>query len=145
MYVSHETAQQTDTRLRAVIARARLTRCKGDYVFAEFPLGALPHPLPSDALAAVRDDAVWSVLLPAQDRLGERFRVFRFHFPASLDNSGFIGWLATHLKRAVGTGVFVVCGHNSADGGIYDYWGCPAGVADAVSKELERLTGSQIA
>ena len=55
----------------------------------------------------------------------ERFGVFSFHFPAGVDNSGFVGWLATHLKHRLGTGVFVICGSNRARGGIYDYWGCP--------------------
>jgi hypothetical protein len=27
-----------------------------------------------------------------------------------VDNSGFVGWLASHLKAAIGTGVLVVCG-----------------------------------
>ncbi|MGI5346709.1 DUF6196 family protein [Streptomyces sp. CA-250714] len=45
-----------------------------------------------------------------------------FHFPAAADNSGFVGWLASELKDQLGTGVAVLCGYNSAQGGIYDYW-----------------------
>lgn len=139
MHVSQETPEQIDRRLRRVIASARLTRYESEYAFAEFPLPAAPFPLPAGALAAIRDDAVWSVLIPAQSSSAERFGLFRFHFPPGVDNSGFVGWLATHLKREIGTGVFVVCGYNSADGGIFDYWGCPSAVADRVAKELERL------
>jgi hypothetical protein len=58
-----------------------------------------------------------------------------------LDNSGFVGWLASHLKTAVGTGVFVVCGQNTRRGGIFDYWGVPVEAADAVLAEVRRLRG----
>lgn len=143
MHVSQEAPEQIDLRLRRVIASARLTRYESEYVFVEFPLHAAPFPIPEGALALVRDDAVWSVLTPAQNASRERFGLFRFHFPPGLDNSGFVGWLATHLKREIGTGVFVVCGHNSADGGIFDYWGCPSTVTDRVAKELERLVHTQ--
>ena len=44
-----------------------------------------------------------------------------FHFPAGVDNSGFVGWLASHLKVVLGTGVLVVCGFNSQRGGVFDY------------------------
>jgi len=30
---------------------------------------------------------------------GNRFALFSFHFPEGLDNSGFVGWLATALKE----------------------------------------------
>jgi len=67
--------------------------------------------------------------------------VWRFHFPAGLDNSGFVGWLASHLKRQFGTGVVVICGQNSARGGIFDYWACPFAIADPVLAEIRALTG----
>ena len=69
----------------------------------------------------------------------ERFALFSFHFPPGLDNSGFVGWLATHLKRRLGTGVFVICGQNSDRGGIYDYWGCPAQLRVAAEQALRDL------
>ena len=37
----------------------------------------------------------------------------------------FAGWLASELKDHLGTGVAVLCGYNSAKGGIYDYWLTP--------------------
>ncbi|MCY1145687.1 DUF6196 family protein [Actinoplanes sp. Pm04-4] len=80
-----------------------------------------------DTLAVVRDQQSWSTLVPlvrVPPEAVERFGVFSFHFPVGVDNSGFVGWLATHLKRRLGTGVVVVCGSNRARGGIYDYWGC---------------------
>jgi hypothetical protein len=89
----------------------------------------------------VRDDLSWSRLVPltAQQDHVERFGVFSFHFPAGLDNSGFVGWLATHLKIELGTGVFVICGSNRTRGGIYDYWGCPAGLLDQAIAVIEGL------
>jgi hypothetical protein len=99
----------------------------GIWFFQESP-ASHPPLLTDQTLAVVRDEDSWSALVPlAQEQAEpvERFGVFSFHFPAGVDNSGFVGWLATHLKRRLGTGVFVVCGSNRARGGIYDYWGCP--------------------
>ncbi len=67
------------------------------------------------------------------------FAIWRFHFPQGADNSGFVGWLATHLKTRIGTGVFVICGQNSNDGGIFDYWGCPWELRDSVLSEVRAL------
>ena len=49
--------------------------------------------------------------------------------------------LASHLKTKFGTGVFVTCGQNSKDGGIFDYWGCPLELRDQVLTEVRALVG----
>jgi diadenosine tetraphosphate (Ap4A) HIT family hydrolase len=73
------------------------------------------------------------------------FRVFSFHFAPALDATGFVGWLHSHLARVTDTGHIVVCGRSgpgAADhvrGGIFDYWGCPAGAADRVLAEVRAL------
>ncbi|NJP96284.1 hypothetical protein HCN51_43795 [Nonomuraea sp. FMUSA5-5] len=138
--VSVESAQQTEARLRRVIAAAELVVHDGVWCFEESPADR-PPALTRDTLAVVRDGESWSALVPfAPEHDGaERFGVFSFHFPAGVDNSGFVGWLATRLKARLGTGVFVVCGSNRARGGIYDYWGCPIDLRDdalAVIREL---------
>lgn len=143
--ISHETVEQTERRLRRVITEARLRIYPGTYAFLEFPLDQFPQAARADALALVRDDHVWSQLVPSQDAREERFGVFRFHFPAGADNSGFVGWLATHLKTRFGTGVFVTCGQNSTDGGIFDYWGVPERVADEVFEEITLLVHEKTA
>lgn len=135
MDVTPETPEQTRERLLRVMAHARADVLPGDYTFAEFPVaqfpGHLASTLASGALALVRDEAVWSALLPAstQTPAEDRYAVVCFHFAANIPNSGFVGWLASEFKRELGTGVFVVCGHNAADGGVFDYWGIPRGVA----------------
>ncbi len=136
--ISHETTEQTEARLLRVITEAKLVVYSDTYVFEEFPLDRFPASARADALALVRDDSVWSQLVPGTDAQQERFGVFRFHFPADADNSGFVGWLATRLKRQFGTGVFVTCGQNGAAGGIFDYWGVPAALAPAVFAEIAR-------
>jgi hypothetical protein len=123
--ISQETPVQTEARLRRVIRDARLTVWDAPYAFVEFPLAVFRDRADPQALALVRDEVVWSMLVPAPDDAAEPFAIWCFHFPAGADNSGFVGWLATHLKARFGTGVFVTCGQNSADGGIFDYWGCP--------------------
>lgn len=139
MHISHESTAQTEARLRRVIAEADLLDLALPHAFEEFDADALPTALRPDALALVRDGTCWSQLVPAGEHATEPVRVFRFHFPADLDNSGFVGWLASHLKRATGSGVFVVCGQNSQRGGIYDYWGCPWEVGDAVLRAVRSL------
>jgi hypothetical protein len=78
-------------------------------------------------------------LVPSLDEHAERFIVFSFHFEEGQDNSGFVDWLATHLKRTIGTGVFVVCGQNSRQGGIFNYLGAPLSVGSEVLAEIERM------
>jgi Family of unknown function (DUF6196) len=139
MYVSLETPEQTFARLSRVIAEAELVEHTGTYAFHEFEVRHFPQHEIANALAFVRDENVWSALIPSDDERDERFAVFSFHFTPGLDNSGFVGWLASHLKKAVGTGVFVVCGQNQKRGGIFDYWGAPLSVAQQVIDEVHRL------
>jgi len=140
--VSIETPEQTHARLLKVIAAADLVVHPGFWQFEETALTD-PPVLSAETLAVVRDDETWSRLVPAQsERPGrERFGLFSFHFPDGMDNSGFVGWLATELKRRLGTGVFVVCGSNRARGGIYDYYGCPAGVLTDALAVIRGLRG----
>jgi hypothetical protein len=79
--------------------------------------------------------------VPSEDLTKERFKIIRFYFKEALDNSGFIGWLASHLKHKIGTGVFVICGQNRGHGGIYDYWGYPLDAAESVIEEIQNLVG----
>lgn len=139
MCVSRESPDEIDERLQGVMGQADLKVYEQPYLFEESSMedGCIPD---EDALAFVRDDEVWSRLVPAAPNAeGELFRIFRFHFPEDIDNSGFVGWLAAHLKASLGTGVFVVCGQNSGHGGIFDYWGCPWEAGDEVLAEVTRL------
>jgi hypothetical protein len=137
--ISNESPAQTEARLLRVITTARLTVYEHPYAFLEFPLAEFPQKARVDALAFVRDDQVWSQLVPCNDDREDLFTLFRFHFPANADNSGFVGWLAIRLKQKYGTGVFVTCGQNSADGGIFDYWGVPIAIGADVISEVRRL------
>ncbi len=139
MYVSKETPSQTASRLRAVIQTAELVIYDGHFCFQEFGVADFPSHLLNEALAFVRDKDVWSALAPTSDSVSEKFLIFSFHFKPELDNSGFVGWLASHIKTAVGSGVFVVCGQNTLRGGIFDYWGVPVSVASAVINEVNKL------
>ncbi len=139
--ISHETLEEMHIRLRRVIRAAELKLYDESYAFAEFPLDQFPGRIDPRALAVIRDDEVWSQLIPNFTGSHQSFAVFRFHFPAMMDNSGFVGWLATHLKQRFDTGIFVVCGQNSGRGGIFDYWGCPWGLAEEVILEIRLLAG----
>ena len=139
--ISHETIEETKTRLLRVTKEATLVVYSDLYAFLEFPLTEFPNAIRSDALAVVRDDQIWCQLVPCDDAAEELFGLFRFHFPADADNSGFVGWLAMRLKRQFGTGVFVTCGQNRKNGGIYDYWGVPSALAHDVTAEITRMVG----
>lgn len=141
--ISQETTEETASRLARVIRDAKLKTYQDTYVFLQFPHQDFPAAIRSDALAIVRDDEIWSQLIPSDDPAEEGFALFRVHFPHSADNSGFVGWLASHLKTRFGTGVFVICGCNRDEGGIFDYWGVPAQIAQAVFAEVERLVASE--
>ena len=144
--ISKETAEQTHDRLSRVIRESRLTVFHRAYVFEEFSLTDFERRVDPMALAIVRDDEVWSQLVEVSEmtpnhEFVEAFCLWRFHFPACADNSGFVGWLASHLKNRFGTGIFVICGHNCRNGGIFDYWGGPLELRDELIGEVRRLTG----
>lgn len=141
MHISHETPAETRARLRKVLALAELVVHPGTYAFVETAASDFPIHLIGEALAFVRDDDVWSALVPRDERgpVEDSVALLSFHFPPGLDNSGFVGWLASHLKATVGTGVLVVCGQNSLRGGIFDYWGIPIAAGASVFEEIRRL------
>jgi hypothetical protein len=143
--ISHESAEETERRLLRVTREARVRFFPGTYAFIEFPLASFPHAVDPDALALVRDDTVWSQLVPCEAADQELFGVLRFHFPNGADNSGFVGWLAMRLKQRFGTGVFVTCGQHLEEGGIFDYWGVPAGLASAVFADVQALVDGHAA
>jgi len=137
MYISTETVEQTESRLKKVIQTSDLKIYDKEYYFKEVTIDKFQFE--EQALAIVRDEEVWSFLIPSESSETENFKVFSFHFEEGLDNSGFVGWLASKIKMDLGTGVFVVCGQNTNKGGIFDYWGCPASIADEVIKLVRQL------
>ncbi|MCL2703799.1 MAG: DUF6196 family protein [Defluviitaleaceae bacterium] len=139
LYISSETIEQTELRLLKVIAGAEFEIFEGFYTFEEYPLRDFHANFNENALAHVRDKEIWSQLVPSEDKTKELFKLIGFHFKPGFDNSGFVGWLATHLKQKLGTGVFVVCGQNSGKGGIFDYWGCPCEIGGGFITEVHSL------
>ena len=137
MYISTETSEQTESRLKKVIQTSDLKIYDKEYYFKEVTIDKFQFE--EQALAIVRDEEVWSFLIPSESSETENFKVFSFHFEERLDNSGFVGWLASKIKMELGTGVFVVCGQNTNKGGIFDYWGCPASIAGEVIKLVRQL------
>jgi hypothetical protein len=143
---SAESRAQFEARLLRVIARARLEAHEGAFAFEPVFAGAALRP---DALACVRDGATWTQLVPmtAREVPATAYRMFSFHFDASISAQGFVAWLASHINTSVGTGVIIVCGKDARGGdalyrasqGVFDYWGCPYRLGDAVLEELERL------
>jgi hypothetical protein len=142
--ISHEDPTATDARLRGVIRHARIQFYDDVCAFEEFPLSEFNVRARPDAFALVRDEQVWSQLLPYAGE-GEKLALFRFHFPAGVDNSGFIGWLASLLKAEFGTGAVITCGSNRLDGGIFDYWGIPDELREQGFTFVRKLAGLEAA
>jgi hypothetical protein len=135
--ISHELPVEAEARLRSVLRATDLQHLPGVWSFKR-----VSNPNPGDALALVKDVEGWCALRPASGDSGdetERFALTLSTFPAGVDNSGYVGWLATTIKERLGSGVFVVCGDNPGRGGIFDYLGYPVEAADAVRKLLEEL------
>ena len=138
MYISQETREQTEKRLVQVLKNATLKIFEEPYFFKE--TNVTDFYFDPKALAMVRDFEVWSYLIPAESDKTENFKIFSFHFKEGLDNSGFVGWLASKVKEELGSGLFVVCGQNSGKGGIFDYWGCPIEIEKEVINFIKALS-----
>jgi len=137
MYISNETVDQTEKRLKKVIQTTDFRIFDKSYYFKEVPVTNFEFE--TEALAIVRDQDVWSFLIPSVSTECENFKIFSFHFENGLDNSGFVGWLPSKIKRELGSGVFVVCGQNTNKGGIFDYWGCPMEIETEVISFIKKL------
>src|SRR6266536_4757375 len=99
--VSHERAVESERRLQAVLCAAEVEHLVGTWCFRRFS-----GDIPAGALATVRDADGWCALTPASGRgTDERFALTVTTFDSVIENSGFVGWLATTIKRRVGSGV----------------------------------------
>ena len=142
MHVSAETAEQTDARLRRVMAMATLDVDDRSWWFEE--------------LARSRTSSVGRGRMPSRSSAtptagASSSRSARPTHRPSDSGSGpsiperggqqRLRRLARHPHQArnPGGGVFVVCGQNSRRGGIYDHWGCPEAVADQVLETIHAL------
>lgn len=139
MDITRESQLQSQERLRSVLHAADVAWLPGHFGFTETANFEDAVLAARKALALVRDENSWCVLAEAEEKSPEKFRVFTCHFAPDIPNSGFVGWLASEIKREVGSGVFVVCGHNRQRGGIFDYWGVPEEVAPGVQSLIEKL------
>jgi hypothetical protein len=87
MHISQESPEQTEKRLRSVLAEAEFELQAGEYAFVECVASEFPMHLTSDALAFVKDAQVWSALTKSSDARAERFLVFSFHFHEGQDGN----------------------------------------------------------
>lgn len=137
MYISKETKEETEERLKKVLKTSSFKIFEEPYYFRETSVNEFQFD--PDALAMVKDDEVWSLLVPVEKDGTENFKIFSFHFEDGLDNSGFVGWLASKIKEKFGSGIFVICGQNSNHGGIFDYNGCPIDISEEVINYIKKL------
>jgi hypothetical protein len=139
-----ESPEQMHQRLKRVITTARFEALAQPYAWVG--LGQSLQP-PADALAAVRDGAVWYALNPVAPDAAGAYRILVFHFAEGSNASGFVAWLAALMKKEAGTGAMVVCGFDAratpalwqTSLGLFDYWGCPWDRGDDVVALVERL------
>ena len=139
MHIQTETPAQTDSRLRRVLHDAEIHPLPREWHFIEFAHTAFRTSLHPEALALIRDGDRWSQLVPADSSATEPLTLWSIHFQTGVDNSGFVGWLATLVKQHTGSGVAVVCGQNTERGGIFDYWCAPFPAAPAIRDLFAQL------
>ena len=139
VHISVETQEQTQKRLYEVIKCTKLEIYESTFAYEEFKHENFILKINFDALALIRDGEKWSQLVKSSDSSKSLFKVFSFHFPDNIDNSGFVGWLSNLLKNKFGSGVIVICGMNKEHGGIFDYYGCPLQISDKVLKYVQLL------
>ncbi len=142
MHIQTETPAQTDSRLRRVLRDAELHALPDQWHFTEFAHAVFATSLHPNALALIRDGDRWSQLIPADASAAEPLTLWSIHFQAGIDNSGFVGWLATLIKQHTGSGVAVICGQNTERGGIFDYWCAPSLAALAIHALFKELRSS---
>jgi len=139
-----ESPEQMHARLCGVVAAAQFEVLSEPHAWEQ--LGEPLRP-PADALAVVRDGAAWYALTPASRNAAGAYRILAFHFAEGSNASGFVAWLASLMKKEVGTGAMVVCGFDArattalwqTSLGLFDYWGCPWDRGDDVAALVERL------
>ena len=146
-----ETPGAMEARLLQVIAQAQFDVLTADYAWRSMGANEAPQ---QEAIACVRDGNQWYQFAPAAvDASAQCYRVVSFHFKEGFDASGFVAWLAGHLKRSAGTGSVVICGKDQRDTpglfraslGVFDYWCCSVVSGDrfvAVIQSL-RATGAR--
>jgi hypothetical protein len=132
--ISHERRVESERRLRTVLRAARLVHLPGAWCFQR-----ISGETPLEALATVKDVEGWCALVPAMQDASEQFGVTLTTFAPEIENSGYVGWLATAIKQRLGSGVFVICGDNPRRGGIFDYCGYPLKMAAAVRALIDEL------
>lgn len=139
LYVSRETPEATAKRLASVLARSTVTWFPEPYRFEELPSGS-QRGIDDPAVAWLRNGTTCSRLVRTNPHaVDQPYGLIQIRFPEGVDNSGFVGWFVSHLKRALGIGVFIICGYDQKEGGIYDDTGFPWNVAESVRRELEAL------
>lgn len=76
VYISHESTGQTQARLQCVLAQAEMLILPDPHAFVEVSASRFPVELVTQAIAFVRDEDVWSALVPSSNPKDERFVVF---------------------------------------------------------------------
>jgi hypothetical protein len=138
--ISYEPEETTHARLAEIFKKSEIKHLNGIWSFQENPRDNFPSCVKPEALAIVLDETTCSQLVLADPQVQEEiFKLFCIHFPDNADNSGFVGWLASLIKKETGSGVFVTCGYNAKRGGIFDYWGYPPKIEPQVKALLDKL------
>jgi hypothetical protein len=139
MNIENEKPEQTHERLLKVIADSEFKIFHDTYVFDEFPINEFPNRADLSAIAYVRDESVWSQIVPSTDSSKQLWKTIRFRFKKNSKTIGFIAWLSGYLKEKLGVGLCVICGWNSDIAGVYDYWLCPVESSKLVIEEIHNL------
>ena len=80
MDIKNEKSEQTHERLLKVIASAEFKVFEDTYIFDEFPIDKFPKRANPTAIAYVREEYVWSQVVPSTDTSKQLWKTLRFRF-----------------------------------------------------------------
>jgi len=134
--ISHETPQETESRLRGVLTVADFDVLPGLWTYRQYPAGPPPTPREHLGHRPRRQQLVQPGVGKGNEP--EIFGVFAFHFPADQDNSGFVGcWPPSSSNTSAPGGGPVRI--QPARGGVYDYWLTPHQLHENAIEHVKRL------
>ncbi|MEB3245755.1 MAG: DUF6196 family protein [Vampirovibrionales bacterium] len=127
VYISKETATQTEARLKALLPKVAF-----QWLDSPHQYDTQMQPLAQNQALAqlVTPSGALEALQPCDATQSDALAIALLTFPSGHDNSGFVGWFASQLKKATGSGLVVISGAH------HDYFGFPWQAKDAIQAWL---------
>jgi hypothetical protein len=134
--VKIETNSKLIERLYYVLKQSEFVEFDELYYFKQFE--ETPN-LENNALSYIRNGNYWTGLIEAEDDRTENYKIFCFKVNTTSNNSGFLGWMATEIKKKLGISIIVFCSHCPTTDKDILYIGCSSLYGNQVKNFIETL------